>query len=186
MDDRFWIAGGLFVTGVSALMLSGLNQMFDPGQIFWPNFLQGVGISFCMVPLMAVAVAMLRNDQMGNATGLFALARNLAASIGISLVTTVASRSAQVHQAILVAHATPYDPAFQSAVQNSQAMLAGHVGSAQAHSGSLALIYQQLVGQANLLAFMDDFRWLGIMCCVALPLVLLLKRVVVKGGIVTH
>jgi DHA2 family multidrug resistance protein len=119
---------------------------------------------------------------MGNATGLFALARNLAGSIGISVVTTMASRGAQTHQATLVTHVTPYDTAFQNAVQASQAALAGHVGTAQAHSGALSQIYQQMLQQANLLAYLDDFRLLGMICLIALPLVLLLKRVVVKGG----
>ena len=131
---------------------------------------------------MTVAMGTLKNEQMGNATGLFALARNLAGSIGISMVTTMASRGAQTHQATLVAHATPYDAAFQNAVRSSQAALAGHVGSAQAHSGALTLIHQQLLQQSSLLAYLDDFRRLGVLCLIAVPLVLLLKRVVVKGG----
>ncbi len=182
VDDRKLIGVGLLLTGVSALLFANLNQFFAPRQIFWPNFLQGVGMSLCMVPLMTLAVGTLKNEQMGNATGLFALARNLAGSIGISVVTTMASRGAQTHQATLVAHVTPYDTAFQNAVQASQAALAGHVGTAQAHSGALSQIYQQLLQQANLLAYLDDFRLLGMICLIALPLVLLLKRVVAKGG----
>jgi DHA2 family multidrug resistance protein len=186
LDDRKTIGVGFFVTGLSAMMLGSLNLFFAPQQIFWPNFLQGVGISLCMVPLMTVAMGTLSNEQMGNATGLFALARNLAASIGISMVTTVATRAAQTHQAILVAHVTPYDPAFQNVVQAGQAGLAGQLGAAQAQSGALALVYQQLLQQSNLLAYLDDFRWLGVLCFIALPLVVLLKRVAVKGAIAVH
>jgi DHA2 family multidrug resistance protein len=106
----------------------------------------------------------------------------LAGSIGISMVTTMASRGAQTHQAALVAHASPYDIAFQKAVQSSEILLAGHVGTAQAHSGALTLIHQQLLQQSALLAYLDDFRWLGVVCLIAVPLVLLLKRVVLKSG----
>jgi hypothetical protein len=38
-----------------------------------------------MVSLLTVAMATIRNRQKGNATGPFALARNLAGSIGIAL-----------------------------------------------------------------------------------------------------
>jgi hypothetical protein len=38
-----------------------------------------------MVSLLTVAMVTVRNGQMGNATGLFAPARNLAGSIGIAL-----------------------------------------------------------------------------------------------------
>jgi hypothetical protein len=85
-----------------------------------------------------------------------------------------------------VAHVTPYDPTVQHALQVGQAGLAGAMGAAQAHSGALGLIYQQLLQQSNLLAFMDDFRWLGVLCFIALPLVVLLKRVTLKGTIGVH
>jgi DHA2 family multidrug resistance protein len=186
LDDRKTIGVGFFVTGLSAMLLGSLNLFFAPQQIFWPNFLRGVGISFTMIPLMTVAVATLKNEQMGNATGLFALARNLAASIGISWVTTMASRGAQSHQAVLAGRVTPYDPVYQYSVQAAQAGVAQHVGTAQAHSGALDLIYQQLLQQSNLLAYMDDFRWLGVLCFFALPLVVLLKRVTVKGPMMAH
>ena len=186
VDDRRTIAFGFFAAGASAMMFGSLNLLFAPEQIFWPNFVQGIGISSCMTPLMTVALGTLKNEQMGNATGLFALARNLAGSIGISMVTTMATRSAQAHQALLVHCVTPYDPAFQTAVQTTQAALASHLGSAQAQTGALSQIYQQLVQQSNLLAYLDDYRRLGIMCFIALPLVVLLKRVAVKGTVALH
>jgi DHA2 family multidrug resistance protein len=186
LDDRRTIAFGFFAAGASAIMFGHLNLLFAPGQIFWPNFVQGIGISSCMVPLMTVALGTLKNEQMGNATGLFALARNLAGSIGISMVTTMATRGAQAHQALLVHRATPYDPAFQSAVQTTQAALAAHLGAAQAQTGALLQIYQQLVQQSNLLAYLDDFRLLGVLCFIALPMVVLLKRVVVRGTVAVH
>ncbi len=49
---------------------------------------------------MTVAMSTIRNEQMGNATGLFALARNLAGSIGIAVAVAMVSRGALRHQAI--------------------------------------------------------------------------------------
>jgi len=49
---------------------------------------------------------------MGNAAGIYNLMRNLGGSFGIAAVTTIIARRAQVHQALMVGHMTPYDPAY--------------------------------------------------------------------------
>ncbi|MGO8698393.1 MAG: DHA2 family efflux MFS transporter permease subunit [Limisphaerales bacterium] len=185
-DNRKLIGAGFLLTGVATLMLGNLNLEFAPNNIFWVNFLQGVGLALCMVPLMTVSMGMLKKEQMGNATGIFALARNLAASIGIALVTTVVTRSAQVHQATLVTHVTPYDPAYQDTVKMVQAALASQVGSIQAQTLADGSIYRSLLQQSNMLAYIDDFRWLALLCFVAIPLAVLLKRVIVKGLVAAH
>jgi MFS transporter, DHA2 family, multidrug resistance protein len=53
------------------------------------------------VPLATVTMGGLPNEQMGNAAGIFNLMRNLGGSVGISVVTTMLSRGAQVHQNFL-------------------------------------------------------------------------------------
>jgi len=70
-----------------------------------------------MVPLMTVAMGLLTKEQMGNATGIFALARNPAASIGIALVTAFVTRSAQTHQA---ARGHPIRPRLQRKTHTSE------------------------------------------------------------------
>jgi DHA2 family multidrug resistance protein len=185
-DNRKLIAGGFVVTATSTLIFGNLNLEFAPGNIFWPNFMQGVGLALCMVPLMTVSMGMLKNEQMGNATGIFALARNLSASIGIAIVTTVLTREAQIHQATLVSHVTPYDPAYQNTAAMAQAALAPHVGAVQAAAAANGSIYNTVLQQSAMLAYIDDFRWLAFLCFAAIPLVLFLKRVVAKGPAVGH
>jgi len=186
VDNRFLIAGGFLVTGATAMMFGNLNQEFAQSYLFWPNFLQGIGLGLCMVPLMTVAVGMLRKEQMGNATGIFALARNLAASIGIALITSYIARSAQRHQADLVTHLTPFDAAYQSAAQSMQGALAAQVGPAQTQAAADGAIYHSLLSQSAMLAYVDDFRWLAFLCFMAVPLVIFIKRVIVKDPVAMH
>jgi DHA2 family multidrug resistance protein len=185
-DNRKLIAGGFLLTATATLILGNLDLEFAPGDIFWSNFLQGVGLALCMVPLMTVSMGMLKNEQMGNATGIFALARNLAASIGIALVTTVLTRAAQIHQAALVSHLTPYDPAYQDTVGMARAALAPQVGAMQAAAAADGSIYRSLLQQSSMLAYIDDFRRLAFLCFAAIPLALFLKRVIAKKLAVAH
>jgi hypothetical protein len=139
-----------------------------------------------MVPLMTVAMGMLKPEQMGNAIGIFALARNLAGSIGIAMVTAQATRGAQTHQATLLNHVTPYDLAYQTTLQTAQAALAPQEGPMQAQSLADGAIYQSMLQQSGMLAYMDDFRWLALICFISIPLVVLLKRVVTKEPMMAH
>ena len=82
--------------------------------------LNGVAISFIFVPLTTAAMGQLRQEQIGNATGIYNLMRNLGGSIGIAFVTTMIARRAQVHQALMVGHLTPSDPAYTQQLAAAQ------------------------------------------------------------------
>ena len=62
--------------------------------VTWPNILSGFAMGFVFVPL-TMAMGGLPNEQMGNATGIFNLMRNIGGSIGISLATTLVARGAR-------------------------------------------------------------------------------------------
>jgi MFS transporter, DHA2 family, multidrug resistance protein len=84
--------------------------------------------------------------------------RNMGASIGTSMVTTLVARGAQFHQVHLAAHATPAQPAFRQAASALAARLA-HAGleAGDATRHAYALLYRALVGQATTLAYIDTF-----------------------------
>jgi len=110
--------------------------------------------STLVVPLTTMALGTLSNEQMGNASGVFNLMRNTGGSVGIAAVTTMLARGAQIHQAMMVAHLTPYDPAFQQRVGQLAARGVPGIATQQAYAG----IYGTLVRQATLLSYIDIFR----------------------------
>ena len=186
IDTRALLAFGFVLLGISAFLLGHINLDIGMVAIVWPNVVTGVALGFLFVPLTAAAVGTLEPRQMGNATGLFNLMRNLGGSVGISMATTLIARKAQVHQAMLVAHVTPYDAPARQWLEASQAALAPKVGAAAAAQQSLAALYATVVKQATLLAFVDTFRLLAVLCVLAIPTVLLLKKTEVKGPIAAH
>ena len=121
----------------------------------------------------------LSNEQIGNATGIFNLMRNVGGGFGIAAVTTMLARGAQVHQAMMVSHLTPYDPAFQQRVSELMSATGGSLMTATAEAYSA--IYQTLVRQANLLAYIDNFRRLAFMCLLCMSAALLFKKVRARG-----
>jgi MFS transporter, DHA2 family, multidrug resistance protein len=122
----------------------------------------------------------LSNQEMGNASGLFNLMRNTGGSIGIAVVTTLLSRGAQVHQAAMVSHLTPYDPAFQQRVQQ----LSGPAASLQQAYGT---IYGIVARQAMVMSFLDNFRLLAGLSLLCIPAVFLFKKVrALRGAVAPH
>ena len=186
VNNRLLIGPGMLLIAGASMMMGDFNLAICSHDFFWPNFIQGMGMALTTIPLMTVAMSTIRNEQMGNATGLFALARNLAGSIGIAVAIAMVSRGALRHQAYLTAHLTPFDPAYQNAVQMGQAALTPGMGTAQAAPGTLGVIYKSLLMQTNMQAFADEFRWLALACFLSVPLVLLLKKAQGKKAVMIH
>jgi MFS transporter, DHA2 family, multidrug resistance protein len=179
--NRYLLLIGFGLVAVSSFMLARISLTVDMAMVIWPSVVNGVGISFIFVPLTTSAVAYLRQDQMGNATGVYNLMRNLGGSFGIAFVTTMLDRGAQAHQVHLVAHATPYDPAYRHFLSVAQATLASHADPVTATMQAHQVLYHRVLEQARLWAFVDNFRLFGILALACLPLVFLLRRTLPPG-----
>lgn len=186
VPGRYLVAGGFLSFGAASFALSRISLDITPWILFWPLFFTGVSVAFMFVPLNTLALGALKPEQLGSASGIFNLMRNVGGSVGISLVTTLAARRAQVHQTNLVGDLTPYDPGYQSSMQTMTATFAGHEGVVTAQHQAVGSIYHTLVTQANFLANLDNFRFLAALCVVCLAGALLLKQVKVHGPINAH
>ncbi len=186
VDARLLISGGFVGVAAATYLLGGLNLEVAMRNVAWPNVLAGLAMGFIFVPLTTATMGTLSNEQMGNATGLYNLMRNIGGSIGIAGATTMLARGAQRHQALLAQHLTPYDPEFQNRLDVVGGALAGALGSVDAQTGALAQMQALVIRQATLLAFVDQFRWLAVLCLLCIPLVWLFKKVRARAGVVAH
>ncbi|HEY7546260.1 MAG TPA: DHA2 family efflux MFS transporter permease subunit, partial [Blastocatellia bacterium] len=182
MDGRYLIAFGFGVLALSTYMLSGINLDIAISNVMLPNIINGFAMGFIFIPMTTMAMSTLRRDQIGNATGIYSLMRNLGGSLGISISTTVLARGAQVHQAMLVSHMTPYDAAFQERLHQMQSAFASQAGAAQATEQAYGVMYRMVVKQSSLLAFLDGFWILTLLCLLCIPLIFLFKNVKSKAG----
>jgi DHA2 family multidrug resistance protein len=103
--------------------------------------------------------------------------RNLGGSIGIAFVTTMLARGAQAHQALMVGHLTPTDPAFVQRLAGAKHLLARHADSVTASRQAYSAVYSLLDQQAHLWAFVDNFYLFGLLALGGVPLIFLFKRV---------
>jgi len=187
-EARWLVVWGLIVLSVGMFELAHINLTVS----FWTLVLiwciSRFGLGFLFVPINVMAFAFVPREKTNNATGIINVARNIGGSVGISLVTTIQARRAQVHQNILVAHLTPYNHTYQSMLDGVARML-GSAGSSatQALEQAHALLYSQLVRQAAILSFVDVFWLLAMTCLGMIPLMFLMKKMrPQKGRVPVH
>jgi len=186
LDGRKMIVFGLCLLALSNHMLGNLSLEIAMESFVFANFVQGFGLGFIFVPLATLAMGTLRNEQMGNATGLFNLVRNIGGSIGISATMTYLVRSAQRHQNLLAAHLTPYDPTYQQYLNGLKAAFASLAGAPQGQPMAYGVIYGMLVQQSTVLGFVDTYRWMAVAAGICIPGALLMKKVIARKGISIH
>jgi DHA2 family multidrug resistance protein len=176
INPKAIIAFGIAVAAYSVYLMSKFSLLADFSAVFWPRVVIGVGMGFLFVPLTTVTMSTIRKEEMGNATAIFNLLRNLGGSFGVAFVTTMLARRAQFHQVHLVQHLTPFSRNLQAAVpQISEVLRERGFASPLTGQGHLGVIYNELLRQASMLSFNDVFHILSIMMMLILPLVLLMK-----------
>ena len=176
-DPRKLLGTGLAIGGMTLLWLSNLNLQAGYWDIFWPQLVQGIGMSLLFVPLTTVAMAPIPRERMGNATSLFNLMRNIGGSVGIAVTGTMLARNQQAATALLGANVTPYDAASQSVLaQMRGAMMAAGVDAATATNRAYAAVFGMVVKQAAMVAFVGIFQLMGIIFLALVPLVLIMQR----------
>ena len=176
LDTRILVVAGFGLLALSGIWLSGLTFDVAWSNIAYVTFLNGLANPLIFIALSTMAFSTLRREQMGGGTGIYNLMRNLGGSVGISMAATLLTRRAQVHQNVLVARMTPYDPAYQQRLEAIRRSLTPKVGPTVAAQQALGILYKTVVAQATLLAFVDNFRLITVLAVCSMPLAMLLRR----------
>ncbi len=181
-DERMLIAVGVVIRGASLFMLGNLNLSMSMGSVVWPNIVNGFANGFLFVPLTTLTMKTLPQELIGAGTGLYNLLRNMGASFGISMVTTLLTRSQQAHQMFLGARLNPANPVYWNAMQRLSHYFAAQSGPAAGMREAMGTIYRSLLQQATLASYIDDFRFLGWLSLTCLPFLLFFRKPRLDAG----
>lgn len=176
-DPRKLLTVGLVTVGATLLWLSKLNLSAGYWDIFWPQLIQGAGLSLVFVPLTTVTMDQIPRERMGNATSLFNLMRNIGGSIGIAATGTMLVRRQQATVNLLGSHVTPYAPAARSMFERLRAaFIASGADATTAGRRATATMFSMVQRQAAMVSFVSIFQLLGLIFIALLPLLLFMKR----------
>jgi len=178
VDARWLFLCGLLVVALALFQMASFSLDIDYRTAVLARMFQCFALPFLFIPSNTIAMAYIPREKSNSGTALINLSRNLGGSVGIAVVTTLLARRVQVHQALLVSHLTPYDWQYRAALHGAtQVLLERGVSAGQAAAQAQGMLYRLLVRQATMLAFVDNFRILGMAALAVIPLVFLIKKV---------
>jgi len=177
VDTRLLITFGCIVSASALFVMAGWNLQLDYGHAVRARMLQSFGLAFLFIPINVSAFAYVPREKTNMGTGIINLARNIGASVGIATVTTMLERRTQSHQARLMENVNGYSAAYRNMMNATQTKLVS-AGSSLNHAAAQAhgMIYGTVQRQAAMLAFLDNFKMLGIVFFAVIPVLLLMKK----------
>jgi DHA2 family multidrug resistance protein len=177
VDARLLICVGFAICGLALYHATGIYLGIDFRQASLLRVYQAAGIAFLFVPIQTISYIGSTGKDSNQISAILNLARNLGGSIGISAVTTLIARRAQVHQQFLVAHVGNSDSIYGNRVAalHSTLMRAG-LSETGARAQSIGRLYNSVLVQAQLLGYVDTFGILAGVCFLMIPLAFLARR----------
>jgi len=183
VDTRYLITFGCTVSATALFVMAGWNLTLDYKHAVLGRMLQSFGLAFLFIPINVAAFAFVPKEKTNMGTGIINLARNIGASVGIATVTTLLERRTQVHESQLMEHVNVYSSAYRNMLNGFKTVLvsAGHstTDATVRAQGMIAALVQK---QAAMLAFVDNFKMLGVVFLIVIPVLLTLKRPKAPSG----
>ncbi len=177
LDARYLSTFGFVLFGITSLVFGNANLGIGPTTFLWPIIITGFALSFVFVPITTQSYGTLRNEQIGNASGIFNLIRNIGGSIGISVAQTLLTRRSDIHQSEMTNYVSRTQIWLRQETNSLNRLLGQARNPTNAMHSSQGILYRELGQQALLWAFVDVFRWIALLCFSCIALVWLFRKV---------
>jgi DHA2 family multidrug resistance protein len=168
VDTRILLGIGLGLTAWSFSAMTGWTPDVPESSIIGVGIVQGVGLGFLFVPLSAATLSTLSAEQRTEGAGFYNLSRNIGSSVGISVVNALLTRNTQVNHASIASHVTAVNHAFDNPS-------IAHFWDPLTAAGRAALD-SVITEQAQIIAYIDDYKLLMIATLAVFPLLLVFRR----------
>jgi MFS transporter, DHA2 family, multidrug resistance protein len=168
VDTRVLLGAGLGLTAWSFYEMTGWTPDVSQMTIINVGVIQGIGLGFLFVPLSVVTLSTLSPELRAEGAGLYSLSRNIGSSVGISVVNSLLTTNTQVNHAEIARHVTAVNRIFSDPT-------IAQVWNPLTAAGRAALD-AMITQQAQIIAYIDDYKLLMIATIAVLPLLVVFKK----------
>ena len=177
IDPRLMITFGFCLVTLGIWRISDLDLSIS----FWDaaswRVVMVLGMPFLFVPISVMSYVGVPQEKNNEVSGLTASARNIGGGLGISFISTMLVRRAQAHQQFLASHVYGGSPKYLAMQHGlAGAMQKGGYSAADAARRSAAQIYDMMLQQARLLAYIDTVHVLVFLTACLIPIGYLMKK----------
>jgi MFS transporter, DHA2 family, multidrug resistance protein len=168
VDTRALLGTGLGLTAWSFYAMTGWTPDISQKTIIVVGVIQGIGLGFIFVPLSVVTLSTLSTTERAEGAGLYSLSRNIGSSVGISVVNSLLTRNTQVNHAAIAQQVTAVNRMFELPTIAQ----AWNPLTAAGRAALDAIITRQ----AQIIAYIDDYKLLMIATVAVLPLLVVFRK----------
>jgi MFS transporter, DHA2 family, multidrug resistance protein len=166
IEARTLIISGLSLTALSLFYMTYWTDQTQVPEIVTISVIQGFGFGLVFVPLSTVSFLTLPGNLRTDGTSMLTLLRNVASSVGISIVIAQLTEGGRRVYAILSEHINPFNQALQMPDVAGMINLNSDKGRAMA---------DVIVGlQAQIIAFARDYQLVMFFILCSIPLALMI------------
>lgn len=172
----------LMISGFICTFIFGLWMCFQSANtswegVFFPLLFRGLGVGLFMLPVIIMAIEGLTGSNLGQATGLTNMAKQLGGAVGLALIGTHISNEQAIYQSLLSANITQYSTNSSSAM-NSIMHLLQNIGMNADSSQAICykLFNYEVFKQSSLLSYLSSFRVLALASIIAAVLIFCIKK----------
>jgi DHA2 family multidrug resistance protein len=175
VGPRLMIGLGLLLNAISFYQLSILSLSVGYWDIFFPQFLQGIGIGLVFVSLSTAALSTIEKPMLTAAAGLFNVVRQVFGSVGIALAATILTRGEQAKRALLMEHITAFGNTSAETLRSlSQYFSSQGMDIIDAQNKALKAIEGIVMRQASMISFNHIFFLIAVLFVICIPLIFLI------------
>ena len=168
LDPRKIMGFGILMLSWSIWDMTFWTPDVSTSRIALTITLQGAGLGFIFIPLQVLAFATLAPQFRTDGASLFSLCRNIGAAIGVSVTSAMLARNTQALHAEIGAQVNPFNRALQGQAVH-------HLWDPATHHGA-ALLDQVINQQAQIVAYIDDYKMMIFTTLPSLLLLFLMRR----------
>jgi MFS transporter, DHA2 family, multidrug resistance protein len=168
-DARWLMGGGIRCMVWSIWEMTSWTPDISEMRLIFTICVQGFGLGILFIPLQMVAFATLPVSLRTDGASLFSLARNIGAAIGVSVTSSMLAHNTQALHAEIGASVTPFNRALQDGGAVQQ-----HLNPATHHGA--AMLDHIINQQAQIIAYVDDYKLMIFTTLPALLLLFLMRR----------
>ena len=166
IEARTLIMAGMTLLSVSMYFTAKWTDQTGVPEFIIVSVAQGFGLGLVFVPLSTVAFLTLPNHLRTDGTAMLTLLRNVASSVGISIVIANLTSGTRMAHAVLVEHVTPFNNALQMPNVAGAINLATDTGR--------AMMDAIVTLQATIIAFGLDYQLIMLVTLCAIPMALII------------
>ncbi|MFZ0694957.1 MAG: MDR family MFS transporter [Alphaproteobacteria bacterium] len=178
IDARLMLGFGAAMFAASAFLNINLSSDYSGPQFIWPNIVRAFGQAILLAPLAGIATAGIEVENVGSASALFNMMRNLGGAIGIAGLQTFLTKREQYHSNVITSQVSLFAEASRARIDKLTQYFLNHgiADTAQAKHEAIVTIGRAVHRQAYFLGYGDTFLLLGIALAIAALAIAFMKK----------